>query len=263
MFLFFRQQPTYRFRGFDIPIDLMRLTGGGPETFDAISDAHLHLLQSSIGIRPTDCVLEIGCGIGRDAIPLTQVLTNGRYIGIDIVGRSISWCRTNIGRRFPNFSFHHFNVRDQLHNPRGWRTVQSVRFPAKDSSADIVLAQSVFTHMYADGIAHYLREIRRVLKPSGMTYITCYVFDDQILESARRTNLTPFDLRFEHAINDECRINDPVHPLGAIAYTLPALERMAAAAGLRLAKPIARGYWSGYFPKWLDGQDVLFLSHQL
>lgn len=40
---FARQVPTYRFRGFDIPIPLMQLTGGGPETFDGISQAHIHV----------------------------------------------------------------------------------------------------------------------------------------------------------------------------------------------------------------------------
>ena len=39
-------------------------------------------------------VLEVGCGIGRDAIPLTQILSpNANYTGIDIIGRSIEWCQ--------------------------------------------------------------------------------------------------------------------------------------------------------------------------
>ena len=103
--------PVYRFKGYDIPIDLMELTGGGPSTFDAISQAHTDNLRRWIGLEPTHTVLEIGCGIGRDAIPLTEILSEGRYVGIDIIKRSIDWCTDNIAKRHPNFGFYHYECR--------------------------------------------------------------------------------------------------------------------------------------------------------
>ena len=72
---------TYNFRGYEIPIDLMRLTGGGPDTFEAISDSHMLNLRRFIGVCPGQSVLEIGCGIGRDAIPLIKILgKQGKYV---------------------------------------------------------------------------------------------------------------------------------------------------------------------------------------
>ena len=224
--------PTYRFKGYDIPVDLMELTGGGPATFDAISQGHIDNLRRWIGLEPTHSVLEIGCGIGRDAIPLTEILSEGRYVGVDIIQRSIDWCTDNIAKRHPNFRFFHFDVQDQLHNPGGATRTTNIRIPLADKSVDRIVLFSVFTHMFQPEIEHYLREFQRVLKPSGLVYATTFLFTDEILKKARETNLTPFDLRFEHEVNANCRINTPSHPLGAVAYTVAAWDQMIASTGL-------------------------------
>ena len=199
--------PTYHFKGYDIPVDLMELTGGGPATFDVISQGHIDNLRRWIGLEPTHTVLEIGCGIGRDAIPLTEILSEGRYVGIDIIKRSIDWCTDNIAKRHPNFDFYHYDVQDQLHNPDGTTRTTDIRIPLPDKSVDRIVLFSVFTHMFQPEIEHYLREFHRLLKPSGLVYATTFLFNDEILKKARETNLTPFDLRFEHEVNPNCRIN--------------------------------------------------------
>ena len=252
--------PTHHFKGYDIPVDLMELTGGGPGTFDIISQGHIDNLRRWIGLAPEQIVLEIGCGIGRDAIPLTEILTEGRYVGIDIIKRSIDWCRDNIARKNPNFAFYHYDVQDQLHNPAGTIKTTDIRIPLADKSVDRIVLFSVFTHMFQADIEHYLREFKRVLKPSGLVYATTFLFTDEILEKARATNLTPFDLRFEHEINPNCRINTPSHPLGAVAYTTAAWDEMIAATGMRYAKPFLRGAWSGFYSDPQDGQDVAILA---
>lgn len=155
---------TYPYQGFNIPVNLMLLTGGGPETFDAISRAHIHNLEQYIGLSPDFSILEIGCGIGRDAIPLTKKLSSaGKYLGIDIVGPSVEWCKNNISAQFPNFQFAHFDVKDQLHNPSGTISTKDVRVPLADRSVDRIVLQSVFTHLLRPDIQYYLREFRRLL----------------------------------------------------------------------------------------------------
>ncbi|TDN67206.1 methyltransferase family protein [Paraburkholderia sp. BL10I2N1] len=251
---------THEFMGYQIPIDLMLLTGGGPESFDIISASHTANLQRWIGLEPDHTLLEVGCGIGRDAIPLTQILRNGRYIGIDIIGKSIEWCQKNIAARHSNFEFHHFNVEDQLHNSQGTTKTADITLPAENNSIDRIILFSVFTHMFQADIEHYLGEFRRVLKPDGMVYATTFIFNDEILHSARATNLTPFDLRFEYEATPGCRINDPVHPLGAVAYTKETWDVMSRRSGLRYAKPFLKGAWSGFYPDPQDGQDVVILT---
>jgi SAM-dependent methyltransferase len=257
------QGETYQFMGYQIPIDLMLLTGGGPDTFDFFSASHIKNLQQWIGLNSDHTVLEIGCGIGRDAIPLTQILKNGKYLGIDIIGHSINWCSKNISARNSNFHFYHFDVKDQLHNSGGTIKTTDITLPLMDHSVDRIFLYSVFTHMFQSDIEHYLREFRRVLKPDGLVYATTFIFNEAILQSARATNLTPFNLRFEHEFSPGCRINDPVHPLGAVAYTPEIWDEMVLNTGLRYAKPILKGSWSGFYSDPEDGQDVVILTSDM
>jgi SAM-dependent methyltransferase len=253
-------QATTSHFGYDIPTRLMNLTGGGPDTFEAMCAFHMACLQEHTPIDPTHTVLEIGCGIGRDAIPLTQHLADtGRYLGIDIVKQSIDWCTANITTRYPNFQFVHYDVADQLHNPRGATATADIRIPVQDHSIDRIVVWSVFTHMAKSDIIHYLHEFARVLKPSGMVLATWFVVDDAILAKARTINLTPFNLRFEHQISADCYINDPERPMGAVAYTRQAVIDAADAAGLRIRGDILPGAWSGYWPEPKGGQDMSVL----
>ena len=251
---------TYRFMDYDIPVDLMMLTGGGPDTFDGISAAHIENLRKWIEIHPSYSIVEIGCGIGRDAIPLTRILSNGRYVGIDIIKRSIDWCNRNISARHNNFTFYHFDVEDKLHNSGGTTRTTEIIIPVPDGSVDRIIVFSVFTHMWQSDIEHYLKEFKRVLKPDGLVYATTFIYDEEILKSARLTNLTPFDLRFEHEVTQGCRINDADHPLGAVAYTREIWDQIVSRTGMRFAKPPLRGAWSGFYADPADGQDVAILS---
>jgi len=253
----------FEFEGYRIPVRLCLLTGGGPETFEAISNAHLHNINAACGLSAGLHALEIGCGIGRDAIPLTEVLgSEGLYIGTDVIADSIRWCSENISPRHPNFEFIHQDIRDDLHNPDGSIDVHTVRLPTPDNWADLIILQSVFTHMLRDTVSHYLREFARVLRPNGLVYATVFLVDEEILVSARATNLTQWNLRFDHLAADGVYINDPDHPTGAVAYREDVLAALVANAGLEFVGPMRRGSWSGAHHVVFDGQDVLVLRRR-
>ena len=235
-------------------------TGGGPETFEAISHTHITNLRRYLGLEPDFTVVEIGCGIGRDAIPLTEILTSGRYLGIDIIGESIAWCQAHVSRQFPHFSFHHFDVRDPIHNPAGTLDGRQVVIPAADGTVDRIFLQSVFTHLLPEMISHYCREFCRVLKSDGRVYATCFLVDDAILASARKADLTQWHLRFEHPWEEGCYVHDLQLPGSAVAYTLPRMMDLIYAAGLALARPPLPGFWSRFYQDWVDGQDVVILK---
>lgn len=58
-------------------------------------------------LRPNEKILDMGCGIGRMAVQLTQYLTTeGRYEGLDIFPEAIRWCTKHITPQYPNFRFH-------------------------------------------------------------------------------------------------------------------------------------------------------------
>jgi SAM-dependent methyltransferase len=256
---------TFRFEGYDIPVDLINLTGAGPDSFGQIAEEHIVHLKASVGLDPHHKIVEIGCGIGRDAIQLGKILApDGRYTGIDIIKRSVDWCQAHIARRHPNFAFIHYDIKDKLHNPDGEEATMNIHLPFADRSIDRIILWSVFTHMFRDDIVHYLREFRRILAPDGLVFASCFIVDDAVIESARLTNLTPYDLRFEHVYEPGCYINTLDPPTGAVAFLEPFLRSMVADAGLRLVRPFQRGAWSGHFsdPDG-GGQDAMILSHLL
>ena len=113
--------------------------------------------------------------------------------------------------------------------------------------------------MLRDDVAHYLRELARVLRPQGLIYATVFLVDQRTLESARATNLTQWNLRFEHSAGEGVFINNPERPTGAVAYREDVLRSLVADAGLEFVGPVRRGAWSGAHALPFAGQDVLVL----
>ena len=249
-------EPIFSYRGFNIPERLVRLTGGGPETWDPISRMHMDEYARYCPIDPRANVVEIGCGVGRDAIQLTSLLTpEGQYTGVDVIEPSIRWCSENITPRFPNFKFVHVDVQSDIHNPGGKMRVSEVMLPAEDCTVDRIILQSVFTHMFREQIIPYLREFRRMLKPDGLVFASLFLLDD---ESRRLSRLGDNPLRFEHPYGEGCFINDVRYPEGAVAFSAKAMQEMLAASRMKLAQPIYLGAWCGRPAN--DGQDVAILA---
>lgn len=259
-----RVPPRYdlaEFKGFKLPVHLVILTGAGPESLESIGTAHIRNYEKFMGLRPDMTLLEIGCGVGRDAMQLIGYLSPaGRYIGVDVTRDSIEWCRRNISTLHPNFDFYHFDAEHELYNPLGSKTSLDFGLPAQSGTVDRVFLGSVFTHLFEDEIVHYMKEIRRILRPNGLAYATFFRYSPEIIAAAVRTNLTPFGLSFQHGHGDGCYINDAAYPTGAVAYTDDAMLRMIDTAGLKLVRPYLRGWWSGYFDEADDGQDVAILT---
>jgi SAM-dependent methyltransferase len=255
-------ETTYNFHGYEIPIDLMVMTGGGPDTLESISDAHINGLKRYVGLAAGQSALEIGCGIGRDAIPLIDILgPSGSYLGVDITRPSIEWCQQHITAKHKNFTFHHFDVKDQFYNKSGKLLTRDCTLPAQDESIDLVILQSVFTHMFPDDIKHYLKEFRRVLKKGGLIFATVFLYSDEILASARQPNRIPSNLRFEHETTEGFRINDLLWPTGAVALTEKFFDGLLEDSGLFKVRAL-KGFWSGFYsdPDPYMGQDALILS---
>ena len=248
---------TFRYDGFDIPVDLACLTGGGPETWDDITTGHLLEYEQYCPIEPHHRVLEIGCGVGRDAIGLSRVLSSdGRYLGIDIIRPSIEWCQQHITTAFPNFEFRYLDIKSQIHNPGGQLEVREVALPVDANSVDRIILQSVFTHMFEEDIVHYLRQFRRALRPDGRVFASWFVLDDESLEMAQSVPDGPLTFRFEYG--DGCLINDERYPEGAVGFRPVAFDRILRRGGFELDQPVHRGFWCGR-EGVSDGQDIAVL----
>jgi SAM-dependent methyltransferase len=249
------------YQGFAIPEELVNMSGAGPSVFGVIAEDQLREVQARIGV-PAGCLfVEVGCGVGRMAMPLTRVLTPAdRYLGFDIDKSLIDWARDNISARFPHFQFQHLDVWEEALNPDGRLSVADIRFPVADASVDRIVLWSVFTHLLRPEVQHYLREFRRILKDDGLIFATCFVLSPHVLAKARADAPTIFQLGFRHPPEHGCFVNDPAAPRMAVGYTPEALEEMVAAAGLRFTRPFVRGAWSGRHPDPESAQDGMVLA---
>lgn len=248
---------TFDFDGFAIPVELAELTGGGEATWEGIAEAHLAAYERYCPIRAGSSVLEVGCGVGRDAIPLARILgPDGSYVGLDVSGPSITWCRENITPRYPRAGFEHLDIQSDFYNPGGSLEGREAKLPVPSTWADRIILQSVFTHMFEDAIVNFLSEFRRILRPTGLVFASFFVVDEQSIGLAAQ-HQSP--LQFQHPWADGCRISDPRNPEGAVGYTPEALNRMLRRAGMALAQPLHRGSWCGRDVP--DGQDIAVLKH--
>lgn len=248
---------TFAFDGFDIPIDLAVLTGGGPDTWSGIARAHMEAYARYCPLNPDHRVLEVGCGVGRDAIPISRLLgPQGSYVGVDVSGPSIAWCQQHITPRLPLARFAHLDIRSDFYNPEGALRADEVALPVAPRSIDRIILQSVFTHMFEPDIVHFLREFGRVLRPGGRVFASFFVLGD---ESMRLSAATPGGLTFRHDHQAGCYIDDPALPEAAVGYTPFALDRLLRRGGFRLAQPVHEGSWCGRtgVP---DGQDIAILQ---
>ncbi|MHB8858183.1 MAG: class I SAM-dependent methyltransferase [Thermoleophilia bacterium] len=252
----------FNYKGYAIPVDLVNLTGGGVDTWEDISLGHQEQLRTYCPIEPGADVLEIGCGVGRDAIQLTEFLSEaGSYTGIDIIPPSIEWCQNNITPKFPNFTFHYLDIQSQIHNSGGSLKTTDIRLPVDDDSIDRVILHSVFTHMFEEDIVHYLHEFCRVLRDGGMVMASFFFLDGEAFDLLiQQKKKEPFTfLSFEHDYGNGCFINDTDYPEGAVGYEPDAFERILARGKMRLARPIGKGFWCGR-EGVTDGQDIAILE---
>jgi SAM-dependent methyltransferase len=114
-------------------------------------------LVDTILIRPTDKVLEIGCGIARIGKELAP--SCGEWHGSDISGNMIRYARERTSS-LPNVFLHELPD-------------SSLRiFP--DASFDRVYCVVVFMHLDKLDVFRYICEAYRVLKPGGIAYFDTY-----------------------------------------------------------------------------------------
>lgn len=128
--------------------------------FDYIGSVEVAVLLRH-GLKPGDRVVDVGCGSGRLALPLSSVLT-GPYSGFDVVGDLVDYARNLVQR--PDWRF---------------EAVDHIGIPEPDGCADVVCFFSVLTHLLHEQSYWYLEEARRVVKPGGTIVVSFLDFEDE------------------------------------------------------------------------------------
>ena len=213
----------------------------GPGDFQSSGAALMEDLITYGGLESGDQVLDIGCGVGRVALPLAGFLgASGGYIGFDVSRRAVNGCRRRFAHRRPDFAFVWLDLRNADYNAGGAVAETAARFPCDDASIDLAFAASVFSHVQMATVSHYLVEAARALKPGGRLVFTAYALTPARREAVERglTRLPFLPWR------DGSMVMDPRSPERAIAHDAQALSQAIQAAGLRLAAPWRAGDWA-------------------
>jgi SAM-dependent methyltransferase len=108
----------------------------------------------SFNIRAAGAILEFGCGTAR-LIRHFRCMDGVRLVGTDLNPEMIEWCRQNV----TGIEFYCNDMEPPL--PL-----------ANDTSFDLILASSVFTHIPRDLQKAWLNEMRRLLSPGGVFLCT-------------------------------------------------------------------------------------------
>ncbi|CCK59571.1 Putative methyltransferase [Mycobacterium canettii CIPT 140070010] len=201
-------------------------------------------------------MLDVGCGSGRMALPLTGYLNSeGRYAGFDISRKAIAWCQEHITSAHPNFRFEVSDIYNSLYNPKGKHRSLDFRFPYPDASFDVVFLTSVFTHMFPPDVEHYLDEIARVLKPGGRCLCTYFLLNDESLALIAAGKSVH---NFQHE-GPGYRTIHKKRPEEAIGLPESFVRDVYGKFGLDVQEPLHYGSWSGR-EQHLSFQDIVIAT---
>jgi ubiquinone/menaquinone biosynthesis C-methylase UbiE len=137
---------------------MSRAVGGGIGSYEAIGEIELNVVRWA-GLQDGMSIIDVGCGSGRLAHAIGQHMSVD-FLGVDIVQQLLDYAKTK--------------------SPANYRFVchRELTIPAKDYSAEMVSAFSLFTHLLHAETYLYLEDARRVLRPGGKVVFSFLEFGD-------------------------------------------------------------------------------------
>ena len=150
-------------------------------------------LPATLGYTRASRLVDVGCGLGRLATGMLVEFGDVEYLGIDPNRKFLDWCRKHIEHYHPTFRFVHYDVMNELYNPRGNVDGESIRLPVLSESADIVYLWGVFTNMGPEHVRIYVAELARITRKGGKIFLTAFVEDDVPEVSFNPASYVPYD----------------------------------------------------------------------
>lgn len=227
----------------------------GGQNFSRFGNQLAEHLQTYASLTHESKVLEIGCGCGRTALALSDILDDGNFIGMDIERTSLESCRKHPIFARKHFRFDYLDVQNDEYNPTGKNRADTYRFPYDDREFNVIFLVSVFTHMLTNDVKNYMAEISRLLQPGGICMITTFLMD-----RGRQTN----GISFPHSRQEHHFYNEAM-PEVAIGYYLDFYKSQFALQGLKQVHDVLWGSWRNIPEVVSDSgfaQDIIFFAKE-
>jgi SAM-dependent methyltransferase len=171
-------------------------------------------------LREDDRILDIGSGNARVAMALSSYNIK-EYVGIEPIKESVEFSK-NILKEQNKFRFMWISIFNEFYNPGGNILAKDFRIPLGDDHFDLTILASVFSHITKKvEIMNYLKEIYRVLKPSGR--LVCSYFksppnEANFLDDAQEVNLSEGKKLAERVVFPEKEFMRMLKPYFSVLY---------------------------------------------
>jgi SAM-dependent methyltransferase len=148
------------------------ITGELPEYFSEYKIAGLADVAKKFGLSPGN-IIDFGSGIGNSVPYFRKYFASSTLRCADVSARSIEIAKTR------------FNGGEQ------YVLIEDSRIPIADASQDIAFSACVFHHIPHEEHQHWLRELKRIVRPGGLLVI--YEHNPLNPLTVRAVNTCPLD----------------------------------------------------------------------
>lgn len=222
---------------FPVPPIELRFMQETESLFIEIGDGLVSQLKAIAGLKSDSSLVDIGSGYGRLAHALLRAGFSGKYHGMEILKRQVTWCQENLS--MGQIKFSHLDVYNSRYNPSGSIPADRIKLDQLTDQSDLIVLTSVFTHMLATDIENYIDCCSRMLLSGGCVCATFFLLNEQrrtLIEKKQSRLPLPFQLTNFSLYHNE---KDPLH---AIAFDESWVVDVIQSKGMEL-KQIHHGFW--------------------
>ena len=183
-------------------------------------------------------ILDVGCGDGSIVGAFARQNHDGIYHGFDIKKDWIVLLNQLFKYKL-NYKFFYFDIFHTYYNKSGTKKPESFDFDLINKSYDLIIMNSIITHMTYKTISNYLKNCKSYLSRNGEIYVTVRLIDDDFDHKKvfdKRFNIKPID--YEGSLTFT-----PTKPELLLAHNKNQIIKLIDESGLRIHKLI-EGTWN-------------------